>query len=183
MWAIFGAWVRTPSRHCRVCLLRWAPSPGTLCFVWQLSRRLHTYSVYLQQGPSLACTYRRTADGKHRCCRKAFKQSGPWQGCDIYSALLSQLTDAKDGVADLKFLVSSRMKPRWLVFALTLPTQDVIFMQYTVPTILMSRQCDQQGKVSPAKPCSLLACIMLKKSEAVWHPMQWQYVFQGICVI
>ncbi len=39
------------------------------------------------------------------------------------------------------------MKPRWLVFALTLPTEDVLFVQYTVPTIIMSRQCDQHSKV------------------------------------
>ena len=49
--------------------------------------------------------------------------------------------------ADLKFHSSSRMKPRWLVFALTLPTEDVLFVQYTVPTIIMSRQCDQHSKV------------------------------------
>lgn len=41
------------------------------------------------------------------------------------------------------------MKPRWLAFALTLPTDDVLFVQYTVPTIVMSRQCDQHNKVSP----------------------------------
>ena len=50
--------------------------------------------------------------------------------------------------ADLKFNASSRMKPRWLLFALTLPTDDVIFVQYTVPTIVMSRQCDQTPRVS-----------------------------------
>lgn len=49
--------------------------------------------------------------------------------------------------ADLKFHSSSRMKPRWLAFALTLPTDDVLFVQYTVPTIVMSRQCDQHSKV------------------------------------
>ena len=49
--------------------------------------------------------------------------------------------------ADLKFHSSSRMKPRWLAFALTLPTDDVLFVQYTVPTIVMSRQCDQHNKV------------------------------------
>ncbi|BDA41077.1 hypothetical protein COCOBI_01-7320 [Coccomyxa sp. Obi] len=47
---------------------------------------------------------------------------------------------------DLKFHSSSRMKPRWLAFALTLPTDDVLFVQYTVPTIVMSRQCDQHNK-------------------------------------
>ncbi|CAL5227483.1 g10461 [Coccomyxa viridis] len=47
---------------------------------------------------------------------------------------------------DLKFHSSSRMKPRWLAFALTLPTDDVLFVQYTVPTIVMSRQCDQHSK-------------------------------------
>ena len=55
--------------------------------------------------------------------------------------------------ADLKFHSSSRMKPRWLVFALTLPTEDVLFVQYTVPTIIMSRQCDQHSKAR-AVPCS-----------------------------
>ena len=55
--------------------------------------------------------------------------------------------------ADLKFHSSSRMKPRWLVFALTLPTEDVLFVQYTVPTIIMSRQCDQHSKVRTA-PCA-----------------------------
>lgn len=52
--------------------------------------------------------------------------------------------------ADLKFHSSSRMKPRWLAFALTLPTDDVLFVQYTVPTIVMSRQCDQHSKVAAA---------------------------------
>lgn len=49
--------------------------------------------------------------------------------------------------ADLKFNNSSRMKPRWLVFVLTLPTDDVIFVQYMVPTVVMSRQCDQTPRV------------------------------------
>ncbi len=57
--------------------------------------------------------------------------------------------------ADLKFHSSSRMKPRWLAFALTLPTDDVLFVQYTVPTIVMSRQCDQHSKVAAGRPyCS-----------------------------
>lgn len=48
------------------------------------------------------------------------------------------------------------MKPRWLAFALTLPTDDVLFVQYTVPTIVMSRQCDQHNKVqcNPPALCS-----------------------------
>jgi hypothetical protein len=48
------------------------------------------------------------------------------------------------------------MKPRWLAFALTLPTDDVLFVQYTVPTIVMSRQCDQHNKACaghPDSPC------------------------------
>jgi len=54
--------------------------------------------------------------------------------------------------ADLRFHSSSRMKPRWLVFALTLPTEDVLFVQYTVPTIIMSRQCDQHSKARARPP-------------------------------
>ena len=50
--------------------------------------------------------------------------------------------------ADLKFTTSSRMKPRWLVIAAVLPTQDVMYVQYNVPTIVMSRACDQLTKVS-----------------------------------
>ena len=50
--------------------------------------------------------------------------------------------------ADLKFTASSRMKPRWLVIAAVLPTQDVMYVQYNVPTIIMSRSCDQLPKVS-----------------------------------
>ena len=46
------------------------------------------------------------------------------------------------------------MKPRWLAFALTLPTDDVLFVQYTVPTIVMSRQCDQHSKVLLTCTCS-----------------------------
>jgi hypothetical protein len=45
------------------------------------------------------------------------------------------------------------MKPRWLAFALTLPTDDVLFVQYTVPTIVMSRQCDQHSKVPALHVC------------------------------
>ena len=52
--------------------------------------------------------------------------------------------------ADLKFTTSSRMKPRWLVIAAVLPTQDVMYVQYNVPTIIMSRACDQLTKVSTA---------------------------------
>ena len=50
--------------------------------------------------------------------------------------------------ADLKFKASSRMKPRWLVIAAVLPTQDVMYVQYNVPTIIMSRACDQLTKAS-----------------------------------
>ena len=41
------------------------------------------------------------------------------------------------------------MKPRWLVIAAVLPTQDVMYVQYNVPTIVMSRSCDQLPKVLP----------------------------------
>ena len=40
------------------------------------------------------------------------------------------------------------MRPRWLVFAMGLPTEDVLFVHYMVPTIIMSRSCDQSGKVT-----------------------------------
>ena len=40
------------------------------------------------------------------------------------------------------------MKPRWLVIAAVLPTQDVMYVQYNVPTIIMSRACDQFTKAS-----------------------------------
>ncbi len=39
------------------------------------------------------------------------------------------------------------MRPRWLVFALTLPNEDILFVHYKVPTIIMSRACDQFEKV------------------------------------
>lgn len=42
------------------------------------------------------------------------------------------------------------MKIRWLLFAVSLPTDDVVFVQYTVPTIVMSRQCDQTARVIPS---------------------------------
>ena len=51
------------------------------------------------------------------------------------------------------------MKPRWLVFALALPTDDVIFVHYTVPTIVMSRQCDQTPRVSLVSNCLLLPLL------------------------
>ncbi|KAL0055738.1 hypothetical protein WJX82_003952 [Trebouxia sp. C0006] len=59
--------------------------------------------------------------------------------------------DLLGGVADfvfrdLKFTTSSRMKPRWLVIAAVLPSQDVMYVQYNVPTIVMSRACDQLAK-------------------------------------
>lgn len=40
------------------------------------------------------------------------------------------------------------MQPRWLVIAAVLPSQDVMYVQYNVPTIVMSRACDQLTKVS-----------------------------------
>ena len=40
------------------------------------------------------------------------------------------------------------MKPRWLVIAAVLPTQDVMYVQYNVPTVIMSRSCDQLPKAS-----------------------------------
>ena len=49
--------------------------------------------------------------------------------------------------ADLKFATSSRMKRRWLVIAGVLPSGDVMYLHYTVPTIVMSRACDQLAKV------------------------------------
>ena len=42
------------------------------------------------------------------------------------------------------------MKPRWLVIAAVLPTKDVMYLQYNVPTIIMSRACDQFTKVTHA---------------------------------
>lgn len=65
----------------------------------------------------------------------------------LVRALDSYMCRRMCACADLKFHSSSRMKPRWLAFALTLPTDDVLFVQYTVPTIVMSRQCDQHNKV------------------------------------
>lgn len=52
------------------------------------------------------------------------------------------------------------MKPRWLAFALTLPTDDVLFVQYTVPTIVMSRQCDQHSKVVLTCTCSFRLSVL-----------------------
>ena len=39
------------------------------------------------------------------------------------------------------------MKPNWLVFMLRLSTGDTIYVQYLVPTLIMSRQSDQLPKV------------------------------------
>jgi len=61
--------------------------------------------------------------------------------------------------AGLRFNTSSRMKPRWLLFALTMLTDDVIFVQYTVPTIVMSRQCDQTPRVYPPPSPHTPSCI------------------------
>ncbi|DBA73804.1 TPA: hypothetical protein ACH3X2_009772 [Trebouxia sp. C0005] len=63
----------------------------------------------------------------------------------------SAAPDMLGGVADfvfrdLKFTTSSRMQPRWLVIAAVLPSQDVMYVQYNVPTIVMSRACDQLTK-------------------------------------
>lgn len=56
-------------------------------------------------------------------------------------------------LADMKFASSSRMRPRWLVFVMMLPNQDILFVHYKLPTIIMSRRCDQFDKVA-----CLLAC-------------------------
>ena len=54
------------------------------------------------------------------------------------------------------------MKPRWLVIAAVLPTQDVMYVQYNVPTIIMSRSCDQLPKVSlPFLPIVSLLCMYM----------------------
>ena len=55
-------------------------------------------------------------------------------------------------LADMKFPTSSRMRPRWLAFVMMLPSHDVIFVHYKVPTIIMSRGCAQAEKVR--LPCS-----------------------------
>ena len=49
--------------------------------------------------------------------------------------------------AELCFKSSTRMKPNWLVFMLRLSTGDTIYVQYLVPTLIMSRQSDQLPKV------------------------------------
>ena len=59
------------------------------------------------------------------------------------------------------------MKPRWLLFALTLPTDDVIFVQYTVPTIVMSRQCDQTPRVRNLTRSSMGDQVIAKAPQAV----------------
>ena len=51
------------------------------------------------------------------------------------------------------------MKPRWLVIAAVLPSQDVMYLQYNVPTIVMSRACDQLTKVS-LPGLSVAICLM-----------------------
>ena len=73
------------------------------------------------------------------------------------------------------------MKPRWLVFALTLPTEDVLFVQYTVPTIIMSRQCDQHSKARavPRQNVNLNHCFAAGPSLQLFvnlasHPMSRQ---------
>ena len=55
-------------------------------------------------------------------------------------------------LADLKFASSSGMRPRWLVFAMMLPSEDVLFVHYTAPTIIMSRSCGQSEKVKEIPP-------------------------------
>lgn len=55
--------------------------------------------------------------------------------------------------ADMRFASSSRMRPRWLVLTMVLPNEDVLFVHYKVPTIIMSRTCDQNEKVCFLAPC------------------------------
>lgn len=49
---------------------------------------------------------------------------------------------------DMRFASSSRMRPRWLVLTMVLPNQDVLLVHYKVPTIIMSRTCDQSEKAA-----------------------------------
>ena len=51
--------------------------------------------------------------------------------------------------ADMKFATASRMRPRWLVLAMMVG-EDALFLHYKVPTIVMSRSCDQNNKVHSA---------------------------------
>ena len=69
--------------------------------------------------------------------------------------------------ADLKFVNSSRMKPRWLVVAMVLPTEDVLFLHYKVPTIIMSRTCDQNEKVGPVFYPTLRQLLCWRQLSAV----------------
>ena len=84
--------------------------------------------------------------------------------------------------ADMKFATASRMKPRWLVFAMMLPSQDILFVHYKVPTIMMSRRCDQNEKVSFL--CSGLVCLSIGLSESLLacQPVQPQVWTDATCV-
>ena len=52
------------------------------------------------------------------------------------------------------------MKPNWLVFMLRLSTGDTIYVQYLVPTLIMSRQSDQLPKVMSLMLQCPTICIM-----------------------
>ncbi len=63
------------------------------------------------------------------------------------------------------------MRPRWLVLALTLPNEDILFVHYKVPTIIMSRACDQFEKVRRIAYVSLiLVCLKFSLSSAQLPP-------------
>ena len=55
------------------------------------------------------------------------------------------------------------------MLALTLPNEDVLFVHYKVPTIIMSRACDQLEKVWRNAYVSLLSAC-LKSSFSSAHP-------------
>ena len=70
----------------------------------------------------------------------------------------------------MKFATASRMRPRWLVLAMMVG-EDALFLHYKVPTIVMSRSCDQNNKVS----VSLLLSFPI--AAGILH---YQHILQSI---
>ena len=90
------------------------------------------------------------------------------------------LTASQCCCAELCFKSSTRMKPNWLVFMLRLSTGDTVYVQYLVPTLIMSRQSDQLPKVM----CSIGCCNALQSAQCVsqaHHVLAERPAVQGPC--
>jgi hypothetical protein len=167
-------------------LPRWTPLPETGMVNGDAERTMALREVShrhacRQQQRFLGCLFRKGASEGEHCCLTHAPLAVPQVEADIDGAAAGEPSGSSGGArrgryqdevelnfSGLTFSQPSQMRPRWLIFAAALPAPRagpalLLFAHFLVPTIVMSRQADQERKATrllwgaAAPPRSMLA--------------------------